>query len=517
MVESARSILDCARTVSQPSQPTPRADDAADPLIGRRVRDFSIVERIGRGGMGSVYRAEHLLLGEARALKVIRAELFRAVPHALERFEREARIAVKLRHPNLVLIHDFFVEDGDHFLVMEYVVGQSLGELLRARGALSTAEICRIGAQCCAGLAHAHDLGIVHRDLSPENVMLTPTPEGPAVKIIDFGVARAALSSEQATRLADATLTRAGDFIGKPRYASPEQAGALRPGEELDGRSDLYSLGLVLYEMATGALPFQSESAVGYLALQLYQAPPKPSELRPELRISPELERVILRCLEKDRARRFANARELGAALEAVARDERARPARSDSTRAPRAALAAAVAALVVGLAAGAAWWRESLAPSHAAPPPAAPAPAPEAAPEAKTAPEPETLWQPETSPAPEAVPAPEAAAPLAEPPPRAPEPEPAAVVTAPAPEPALPPVRPRAARAPAPSAAKFASQAEMQRAFDAALEFERANPPPAAIANWKRFRARSPSGELDEQAKRRITDLTLGGMKTFP
>ncbi len=185
--------------------------------------------------MGAVYRAQHLLLGERRALKVIRDELFRSVPQAIERFEREARIAVRLRHPNLVLLHDFFVEDGAHFLVMEYVVGQSLGDLLRARAALSTAEICAIGTQCCAGLAHAHELGIVHRDLSPENVMLTPTAEGLAVKIIDFGVARGALSTEQ--RIADATLTRAGDFIGKPRYASPEQAGSLRPARCPSNRS----------------------------------------------------------------------------------------------------------------------------------------------------------------------------------------------------------------------------------------------------------------------------------------
>jgi len=300
-------------------------------MIGRRVRDFAISERIGSGGMGEVYRAEHLLLHEPRALKVIRAELFRAVPQAVERFEREARIAVRLRHPNLVLIHDFFVEDGDHFLVMEYVVGQSLGEVLRSRGALPIDELCRIGAQCCAGLAHAHELGIVHRDLSPENILLTPTASGMQAKIIDFGVARAALAGEQTARFADARLTHAGDFVGKPRYASPEQAGALRPGEDLDGRSDLYSLGLVLYEMATGELPFQSESAVGYLALQLYQAPPPPSQLRPDL--PPALERVILRCLEKDRARRFASARELGEALDAIAHEEAGRSARA---RAPR-------------------------------------------------------------------------------------------------------------------------------------------------------------------------------------
>ena len=267
-----------------------------DPLIGRRVRDFQITERIGRGGMGAVYRADHLLLREPRALKVIRAELFQAVPEAVERFEREARIAVRLRHPNLVLIHDFFVEDGDHFLVMEYVVGRSLGELLRERGPFSADEICRIGAQCAAGLAHAHDLGVVHRDLSPENVMLTESPEGPAAKIIDFGVARGALSGTDTTRAGgDATLTRVGDFIGKPRYASPEQAGSLRQGERLDGRSDLYSLGLVLYELATGAPPFQSETPVGYLALQLYERPARPSDLRPDLEIPRALEQIILR------------------------------------------------------------------------------------------------------------------------------------------------------------------------------------------------------------------------------
>src|SRR5262245_64509314 len=126
--------------------------------------------------------------------------------------------------------------------------------------------------------------------------MLTESAEGPVVKIIDFGVARAALGGTDTTRAGgDATLTRIGDFIGKPRYASPEQAGSLRPGESLDGRSDLYSLGLVLYEMATGSLPFQSETAVGYLALQMYQEPPKPTQLRPELGISADLERIILR------------------------------------------------------------------------------------------------------------------------------------------------------------------------------------------------------------------------------
>ncbi|HTO71422.1 MAG TPA: serine/threonine-protein kinase [Myxococcota bacterium] len=489
------------------------SDEIADPMLGRRVRDFEIRERIGRGGMGAVYKAEHLLLHEPRALKVIRAELFRAVPQALERFEREARIAVRLRHPNLVLIHDFFVESGDHFLVMEYVVGQSLSELLRTRGALPVDELCRIGAQCCAGLAHAHELGIVHRDLSPENVMLTPTASGPAVKIIDFGVARAAFGGEETQRMRDATLTRAGDFVGKPRYASPEQAGSLRPGEDLDARSDVYSLGLVLYEMATGSLPFHSESAVGFLALQLYQAPTAPSQLRPELEIPPALERVILRCLEKDRARRFANVRELGLALEEVARQEAERTARARRRRSSAPARLAAAAAGVVVLGAAAAWWRQASLPTleSVSSEPAAAAPAAPPAPQPVPAPvEPEPVARaPELTAAP--TPAPTAApAPLAEA-----EAKPAAPPAPPAPHEAPPTHSARRAE-PAP-AASFANAGEMQSAFDAAVAYEASHRPAEAVENWKRFRRRSPSHELDESAKRHITDLTLGGMQSFP
>src|SRR2546426_5424323 len=204
--------------------PTP----APDPVIGRQIRDLRVVERIGQGGMGAVYKAEHVLLHEPRALKVMRTELFNSVPNAIERFEREARIAVKLRHPNLVLLYDFFVEEDHHFLVMEYVVGTSLAAFLREHGALSVEGTCRIGIQCCAGLAHAHEMGIIHRDLSPENLMLASSDAGLSVKIIDFGVARAAFGTRGQSLIgADSTLTGANEFIGKPRYASPEQAGAL--------------------------------------------------------------------------------------------------------------------------------------------------------------------------------------------------------------------------------------------------------------------------------------------------
>jgi serine/threonine-protein kinase len=533
------------------SESTTRVLDAqaADPMIGRQVRDFRVLERIGRGGMGSVYKAEHRLLREPRALKVMRAELFHAMPQAVERFEREARIAVKLRHPNLVLLYDFFVEDGDHFLVMEYVVGKSLATLMRERGALSVEETCRIGLQCCAGLAYAHEMGIVHRDLSPENVMITPSPSGPQVKIIDFGVARAAFAtSDRPGSDEDATLTRVGQFIGKPRYASPEQAGSLRRGETLDQRSDLYTLGLMLFEMLTERFPFHSESDLGFLAKHAFEAPASPSRLRPDLSIPPGIERVILRCLEKDRARRFANARELGAALDwawhsgdprdapfgrgdepAAADGDATRPiSLADYERADRrpALLAGAALLTLLGVATGgAAWWfsaRDDARPrvvAAAEPAPGAPAPA---SPVPRLEPEPEPIPAPEVEAVPEPAPAPSteserraelaaAGIPAVEVP-RVEKPAPAARPSPPR-EPVVERAKPHEP-APAPS---FASADEMQRAFDEALAYESAHEPSAAIANWKRFRSRSPSRELDERAKRRITDLTLGNLRGYP
>lgn len=289
-----------------------------DPLIGRQVRDLLILELIGRGGMGAVYRAEHVLLRELRAVKVIRKESFQ-VPDAIERFSREARIAVRLRHPNLVLVHDFFLEDGDHFLVMEYVAGDSLGKRIRTSGPLDAETACKLAIRCCAGLAHAHEMGIVHRDLSPENILLTPTSRGLEPRIIDFGIARAAFAQvDSGGTEADVTLTRIGGFVGKPRYASPEQAGRLRRGEKIDARSDIYTFGLILYEMVTADLPFHSDSEIGYLSLHHSSLPERPTVLRPELGIPLSLERVILCCLEKDRDHRYSSAADLAQALEAV-------------------------------------------------------------------------------------------------------------------------------------------------------------------------------------------------------
>ncbi len=525
----------------------------ADRLVGRRVRDFQILERIGRGGMGAVYRAEHRLLGELRALKVIQADAFRAVPRVAERFQREARIAVRLRHPNLVLIHDFFIEEGDHFLVMEYVEGESLARILRERGPLPAHEACRIAWQCCQGLAHAHDLGVIHRDLSPENVMLAPTPAGSQVKIIDFGIARAALASDEEAAAFEgaATLTRVGEFLGKPAYASPEQAGRLRRGERLDPRSDLYSLGVILYEMLTGVLPFESDTALGYLSLHALQPPPPPSVRRPGVPIPPALERVILCCLEKSRERRFPDARTLAAAIEwawssgdlaqappavrsalvpdpgavypepaapnaetGVASPLRGDPgaAAAGRRRAPgrrRAALVAAGLLAVAAAATSVGLWRARSGDEA----PALPAASPEER-ERAVAPPPERL---EPTPPADTVRAPAPSAPAVVPPaaaPAAPAPATARAAEPPAPTADRQRARPPAAASPAPSLRPFGNDTEMRQSFDQALAFERSHDPQAAIAHWKAFRARSPSPELDEAAKRRITDLTVAALQ---
>ena len=550
--------------------------DAPDPMIGRQIRDLRILERIGRGGMGAVYKAEHVLLREIRALKMIRAERFDALPQALERFQREARIAVRLRHPNLVFVYDFFIEGGAQFLVMEYVVGESLAARIRDCGALSIDETCSIGMQCCAGLAYAHDMGIVHRDLSPENILLRSGLEGSQVKIIDFGIARAGVSESEMALAGEVTLTRGGDFLGKPRYASPEQAGKLRAGETLDPRSDLYTLGLILYEMVTGDLPFHSDTEIGYLSLHAFEPPPPPTRVRPDLPIPPALEQVILRCLEKDRARRFPDARALSAALEWAwhSGDPRRAPfplaattgsqdtrlfdsvdtaqwhealphpspheASAEGAREGPSGIAPLVGlALLAGVLAGiAVWWWTGSRTIPAQQPPGLVAKAPsEPEPEKSTSvepkPEPATERSAEVRAQAEAKPRPPAASTEGNDTPRGGAPSPVAQLPARPPEvptppaakgPAVPQIASRAPASlkvtppspiPAPvGAPPFADQAEMQRSFDEAVRFEEAHDAAAAIERWKRFRGRGPTRELDEEAKRHITRLTLAGLK---
>jgi eukaryotic-like serine/threonine-protein kinase len=276
-----------------------------EPLDGK----YRLVARLGTGGMGEVYRVEHTFLGNTRVVKVIRPQISEnAEVH--ERFLREARLATKVQHPNVATLHDFSaLPDGAHYMVWEFIDGENLGELLRLRGTLPPRRAVRITIDALHGLEAIHRAGIVHRDISPENLMLTREHGEERVKIIDLGVAR---SDES-----DGAVTQTGMFVGKLRYASPEHLGFLGDGERIDGRADLYSLAIVLYEMLSGRPPHEATTPHQYIAKLARDEPMRALELT-NVPGGAELEAVLRRALERDRSSRYAGARELAAALEEV-------------------------------------------------------------------------------------------------------------------------------------------------------------------------------------------------------
>lgn len=281
----------------------------ADPMLGVVVDGrYEIMTLLGEGGMGRVYRARHRALGKEFALKVLRTELANeaAVP---ERFLREARAAAAISHPSVVKITDFGVfPDGAPYFVMELLEGRSLAALLRQRGALPAALAARLSAEIAKALSAAHDAGVVHRDLKSENIHLGGEgPQDYTVKVLDFGLAKVAGSSR---------LTRQGMVFGTPYYMSPEQA----MGETVDARSDVYSLGIIMYEMFTGRLPFVADTFMGVLTQHLRVAPKPPSTM-----VDPSLaplvgayEPILLRCLAKRPEERFQSMAELLGALEST-------------------------------------------------------------------------------------------------------------------------------------------------------------------------------------------------------
>ena len=321
-------------------------DRAPDSLLapGDRLADgkYAIVDIVGAGGMGQVFRARHTLLERQVAIKVLHPGMT-ADPKVEARFLREARATSRLDHRNSMQVLDFGTEhraDGAKllYIVMEYLDGRELSEIVRSAGPLPTARIVRIAAQVCAALFQAHENGVIHRDLKPENIMILPhvDDDGRAteqVKVCDFGIAKIQSSEEYQTG-DGSKLTAAGEIFGTPYYMSPEQA----RGKKLDPRSDIYSLGVVLFELATARLPFTGENLMGILAQQISDPPPRPSALNPE--IDPELERTILACLEKDPDRRFQTVRELRMALLAIV----------DDAPAPRGSLSGPISASAVTL-----------------------------------------------------------------------------------------------------------------------------------------------------------------------
>lgn len=313
-------------------------------MIGRVLGHHRVLERIGAGGMGEVYRALDENLERDVALKILRAGAL-ADPAARRRFRKEALALSKLNHPNIETVHEFAVQDGLDFLVMEYVEGVTLSDTLEA-GPLAEKELCRLGEQLAEGLAAAHARGVVHLDLKPANLRVTPDGR---LKILDFGLARLLAGERPVGADATETLTEIHGVAGTLAYMAPEQ---LR-GERVDHRADLWAAGVVLYEGATGRRPFEGK-LVTAIAAEIQSRPPiPPSRIRPGL--SPDLERIILKCLEKDPDLRYRSALDLSADLRRL--EAAARPGEIDTNvarggarwRPSRAAALRAMLVLLVG------------------------------------------------------------------------------------------------------------------------------------------------------------------------
>jgi serine/threonine-protein kinase len=281
---------------------------------------YRIIHKIGQGGMGAIYKAEHLVFEELRALKVLVPQL--AHDEALVRFlQQEARITRRLSHPNAVRVEDVDrAEDGRLFIAMEYVEGKSIKKIIEQSGPIPVPRVIEIARQLCSALDCAHSLGMIHRDIKPDNLLLVRQPDDrDLVKVLDFGIAKLKESAKERGRdVTGVTMTKTGFVVGTPQYMSPEQAMGT-PGDRLDGRSDLYSVGVLLYEALTGELPFRADTPMGYILQHVNTPPPSPLSLRPDLALPESVVNIVMKAMEKDPASRFQAAREMILALTAAA------------------------------------------------------------------------------------------------------------------------------------------------------------------------------------------------------
>jgi serine/threonine protein kinase len=290
------------------------ADVPIDPLIGRTFEGkYRLDQRLGGGGMGTVYRATHLLIERPVAIKVL-SQRFVGDETAQQRFRREARAAGRMHHPNAVTVTDFgTTDDGYLYIVMELLEGQTLRELLAHEAPLDPARAVSFTLQACLAVGAAHDAGLIHRDLKPPNIFIEQRPNIPSiVKVLDFGVAKFAVEEHEDEDFP--TLTQVGAIVGTPRYMSPEQCSG---AATLTPASDVYSLGILLYEMLTGAVPFSGDTPLAVALKQVSEQPRPPREIVPA--IPEELEKLVLHALAKNPADRPANGNELRRELQAIA------------------------------------------------------------------------------------------------------------------------------------------------------------------------------------------------------
>ena len=283
--------------------------DAKDPYIGTTFdHRYKIEKLLGEGGMGFVYLARHKVIDKKVAVKVLRADLAKD-REILDRFLQEAKSASSIGNEHIVDISDFGdLPDGSTYFVMEHLEGKSLAEFCDGGHTLSVDRLCHIGMQIADGLAAAHQRGIVHRDLKPDNIFLIPRGGDPDfVKILDFGIAKVQGSS-------NTKLTKAGAVFGTPHYMSPEQAA----GAPVDHRADIYALGIILYELMAGQLPFNADNFMGILTQHMYKAPVPIRALVPAPDCPPSFEAVVLKCLSKKPEARYASMEELASDLQRV-------------------------------------------------------------------------------------------------------------------------------------------------------------------------------------------------------